>query len=408
MKIKRIIIEKLFGLDDNDFDIECFPSEYVTILYAFNGIGKTTLLRLLDAILNIKMHILDSIPFKKISIYFDNNNEICVEKCGDYKLKFTEIKVKDLYKEKGVPIYPIRYCVMMDKKSDYYYLRFSEELKNAITSSLPEDIIKFRNKPINLLDFHYQNICSNGIFANKDYNRIMSNSVSFVSSDNFLDKTFGSPIFENFNTSDTIYFPKKLLADICNSYFMNPNNLKIDKSTMEYMQFQNSQDFPFQLEDKATRVCKEISKLIKERNNSELKLFLEIINNKFGFMYKNIELDTEKGLKAVPIYKGDPILDIKNLSSGEKNLIILFYELLFNIQKSSTEKQTIVFIDEPETSLHISWQTKVIKNILDICKKKSIQVIVATHSPDVIDNYELISTEMISKRYKYGEKYFES
>lgn len=69
-------------------------------------------------------------------------------------------------------------------------------------------------------------------------------------------------------------------------------------------------------------------------------------------------------------------LPIKLLSSGEKQLIILLTEAL--LQK----KGNFIFIaDEPELSLHISWQRKILSAIREL--NDNAQIVVATHSPEV-------------------------
>jgi predicted ATP-dependent endonuclease of OLD family len=72
---------------------------------------------------------------------------------------------------------------------------------------------------------------------------------------------------------------------------------------------------------------------------------------------------------------GKPILS-QQLSSGEKQLLILLTETL--LQKN----EPFVFIaDEPELSLHIEWQEKVISSIKELNARA--QVILATHSPEI-------------------------
>lgn len=432
MKIKRIKIEKLFGLDDNDFDIECYPNEYVTILYAFNGVGKTTLLRLVDAVLSMKMQILDSIAFKKIEIYFDNGEIITVEKNGDYRHKFADTKIKDLFfLSKKIPIYPISYCINYKNEIKYYYLRLSSELTNLIIKnhkSKSEIILKGLMENFNELDFHYhpynyfdsedlQSLCDNdsrsglyyilrqefqiqGVFANKDYNRLLSDSVKFESSDNWLEQNFEAPFFENYNTSDTIYFSRKELQKLWAENNLGENGSPyIDKETLRYIKEKNVSAYPVKLDDKVISVCMKIKEFLSMNEHQEkLNLYLQILNTEFGFMYKTIALDSERGLICIPDYRGDPTLDLVQLSSGEKNLIVLFYELIFETYKNN--KQSIVLIDEPETSLHIEWQQNLVKNIMNICKTNNIQVILATHSPDIVDEYWGLQSEMISARFK--------
>ncbi len=75
------------------------------------------------------------------------------------------------------------------------------------------------------------------------------------------------------------------------------------------------------------------------------------------------------------------IIDIKHLSSGEKQLFILLGEALLQ------ESKAIVFIsDEPELSLHIQWQSELFLNIRKL--NPLCQIITATHSPDIVGNFQ--------------------
>ena len=451
-KIKRIIVEKLFGLDDNDFDIECFPDEYVTILYAFNGIGKTTLLRLLDAVLSIKMHVLDSIPFKKVQVIFDNDDFVLVEKLGDYKKEFVKTKCENLFfLDPDTPVYPIKYTSKKGEETRENYLRLSESFAIEVKKSpkmtvesikevdpLKSEKIKesIRNHDENV-SFDYLNFryfypdlkVKDGV---KPVDGLIFENYAFVffDIDDLTDFEFSPPFNTGFGYTklmlankqfkelDPVNPPEKIKYNIFTNYPPYDDNDYFTEENLNYAyvyanlvkkegkDYSNCPPFPSSLSKAIDLVSDGVFlryrfNRTEEVEELELKYYLHLINDNFGFMYKNLKLDKNTGLKVVPICDGDPDLDVWQLSSGEKNLIILFYDLLF-------DSASIVFIDEPEASLHISWQSKLIKNILEVCKRKSIQAIVATHSPDVIDEYEGISTEMISKRYKYGDKYFEN
>ena len=60
----------------------------------------------------------------------------------------------------------------------------------------------------------------------------------------------------------------------------------------------------------------------------------------------------------------------------------MLYDFIFRV-----ENGTILLIDEPEISLHVSWQLDFLHDIESICNNKKIQVIVATHSPQIINEY---------------------
>lgn len=118
--------------------------------------------------------------------------------------------------------------------------------------------------------------------------------------------------------------------------------------------------------------------LAAENENKEIyqpiRLFLEklsefISDKKFSFISGRLIIENQHGL-----------IDHKKMSSGEKQLIILLIEALLQ------RKARHVFLtDEPELSLHIDWQRKIIPAVRNI--NPNAQVIVATHSPEVASNY---------------------
>ena len=68
------------------------------------------------------------------------------------------------------------------------------------------------------------------------------------------------------------------------------------------------------------------------------------------------------------------------LSSGEKQILILLTQALLKVD------EPIVYIaDEPELSLHVTWQEKLLESLVSLSGQ--IQVIVATHSPDIIGKF---------------------
>ena len=111
----------------------------------------------------------------------------------------------------------------------------------------------------------------------------------------------------------------------------------------------------------------------KKTLNKPLKLYLETLR---GFADdKEFELDPSKAGQLM-VKKGTTDLPIDQLSSGEKQLVILLTETLLQ------ENERFVFIaDEPELSLHIKWQRRILSSIRTLNAKA--QIIVATHSPEI-------------------------
>ena len=115
----------------------------------------------------------------------------------------------------------------------------------------------------------------------------------------------------------------------------------------------------------------------------KLELFTSILNER-RFTFKSISIDRDKGF-YFKTQKGK-ILELSDLSSGEQHEVVLLYELIFK-----TKKGLLVLIDEPEISLHITWQKEFLGDLLRIIKIQEFQVLIATHSPSIInDRWDLV------------------
>ena len=67
------------------------------------------------------------------------------------------------------------------------------------------------------------------------------------------------------------------------------------------------------------------------------------------------------------------------LSSGEKQILVILLTVLIE-----DNLPYVLFMDEPEVSLHIDWQKRLVDMILEL--NPSVQIILTTHSPAVIMN----------------------
>ena len=93
---------------------------------------------------------------------------------------------------------------------------------------------------------------------------------------------------------------------------------------------------------------------------------------------KNLEYDSNHMKLLVRNSLTDEEIDLDDLSSGEKQVISLMANLyLF-------DEQQIVLIDEPELSLSIDWQKRLLPDVLS--SPNCSQLLAITHSPFIFDN----------------------
>ncbi len=115
---------------------------------------------------------------------------------------------------------------------------------------------------------------------------------------------------------------------------------------------------------------------------------------KFHFTISRIDykIDIDKGSVKFTNSANDEF-EMEALSTGEKTLLS---KVLFLYFKDYKEK--IILIDEPEISLHPSWQNHILKIYENFAKKYDSQVIIATHSPQIIGSAKNESLRILNKR----------
>ena len=119
---------------------------------------------------------------------------------------------------------------------------------------------------------------------------------------------------------------------------------------------------------------------------------LEILRDKLNarLLNKRLDLTHAKGLTVLD-HDGS-ILPLDKLSSGEQHQLVLLVDLLFH-----TAPGSLLLIDEPELSMHVVWQQQVLPDLLEIAKLSDFDVIVATHSPDIIGPYNHLEVALSGK-----------
>ncbi len=120
-----------------------------------------------------------------------------------------------------------------------------------------------------------------------------------------------------------------------------------------------------------------------------VELFRDIVNSRF--LYKKFKIDREKGF----IFQSDhdkSIVPPRALSSGEQHEIVLTYELLFIARPGS-----LIFIDEPELSLHVIWKMKFLEDIAKISELADLDFLIATHSPSIINDRRDLMVKLADK-----------
>ena len=101
--------------------------------------------------------------------------------------------------------------------------------------------------------------------------------------------------------------------------------------------------------------------------------FQDLMDDLFGETGKKI---IRKSNEILFVQDGD-ILYPYQLSSGEKQILVILLTVLVQ-----DNRRGVLFMDEPEVSLHVEWQQRLISLIRQL--NPNVQIVLTTHSPAVI------------------------
>ena len=462
-KIKQVELTKLFGYEKNNYTVNLLEHSPLTFIYAFNGIGKTTLFRLIDAAIKRKMTVLDSIIFESLKITFDTNETLTVKKL--FLKPFDDITMGEFPKDGNKYYFPIVYewetpgkdviigkHYFYDESSKKINTLFEEnyELYSKLSYSwktdkgikkIPLDL--FYKYPIvnEFIDKHEiaNNLLKIGInilYANKDYNRIPAAQNKRLEEDDARINNEIS-IFENYTPNDIIPLEIEEISDLVQKrkneidiltniswnefssplfkteeYDKKPHFLYLElDDKIQYMQnkmtvyfnelnkirnIKNYSDIDEKLIksifEGASSLNDDIFDLIVKYAKKQIKkimLFEEVINNKACLTDKNIHINRDNGKIEINLdFEDGKSIAAEKLSSGEKNVLLLYFHLIFLVPDNRLENSPyIALIDEPEVSMHPDWLINFIESLkyinTELGRGDNIQFIVATHSPAI-------------------------
>ncbi|TAD96560.1 MAG: ATP-binding cassette domain-containing protein [Bacteroidetes bacterium] len=316
--IKQVEINGLW----NNTDILWNLNPDVNILAGGNGSGKTTLLDSICSLMTIgTLYDERRGILEKVIIFFDNQKHI----------NFEHLKVKDILKN-------IERKAQRESKYKEVISKIKaeegENYKRIKSVSVEIGITSFDDLGITLEEFHQQL------------------TIEVIS-------TFDNSL----NSSEDI---KKLSDD----------RVRTELDRQIYLLQKQYLDYQLNLSKRKDRVVENTDNPKEEL--AKLKYpherFLAMIDELFAETHKKVN----RSKNEISFLLNDKKeIQTHQLSSGEKQLLLILLTTLVQDQKPS-----IFFMDEPEISLHIDWQRKLIGFIREL--NPNAQLIIATHSPDII------------------------
>ena len=480
MRIKEISVKKLFGTFDHTIPLNM--EDRVTVIIGPNGYGKTSLLKLINAVFSYDLETIIKIPFEEFRVDFEDSNDgvshIVVRKIIDNFFKpirfyryVRNAETADIFPEDSIvssnegieelfqwaaasnneesstkiiveklrKILAAKRKQLPDRLNMHTTIRIEDENDRKVRTSefpifftsktnldLSENerlILSYNlNKPDWLLDF----IDSKNIYFMdiqrlfKFYKEELSPEIEEGQKTRLKKELFRIvPAVDEFPTalsrvygkklSDFVEFSQKLDASFPSRIIRQKASEKLSeediRKKLEILQAKRRRLVSVGLLEKEEDVeipteSIEDSKLealslylsdVEEKLNSfndiadKIEYMINTINRHFE--YKNMSVIKDKGF--VFTNSNNVVLSPSELSSGEQHLLIFLYELLFKVNPG-----TLILIDEPEISMHIAWQKEFISDLMEITKLSDLDFILATHSPDIIDDNWNLTVEL--------------
>ena len=421
MRINSIKIDKLFEIFD--YNISFSGEDNVLIITGPNGFGKTMILNIIFNLFNRKFIFFQKLLFEKITVFLQDDISIIISKTWEddkSKVKFTfiqngkELDVYD-YSDKlendawksisrflPEPVSRIDENTWIDRRTDR--VLNMDIILNEYADQLPEEMSKnlpgIKSLEINsILDsikvhlIREQRLFKKVLNTERNYREEKDQTIMIETIQTYakeLKQLISVNLQQSFKISQQLdsSYPGRLVEEknklTDQEYKARFDKLKVKQEKLSKNGLYESklQVLGYSQEDsKALLVYLndlENKLIVFDDLLEKLELFTNILNER-RFTFKTIQVDREKGF-YFKTNKGKE-LELNQLSSGEQHEVVMLYELIFNAKPN-----TLVLIDEPEISLHITWQKEFLNDLLKIIKIQNIQVIIATHAPSIINS----------------------
>lgn len=445
MQIRNIKIEDLFGTFTHEINFS--DDANITMILGRNGLGKTIILKIIKAIFDGNLFHLERIEFSKIKIDLNESESWVLAKeikesedpneDGEQALSLAYY-VNDIEQDKvdyssisrnlerlkralmrhiPIPVRPLENDEWVDRRTEARYS--TSELIEKYRQYIPDKIFeKFVVYP----DWYSEKISGLDValietqrlltLSNEDdykyrdrRSTVYKQTVEEYSDDLVRQIHFQLAKSSELSTKLDRTYPNRLIERLKKTTNITQTDLNNSLEHLEakrrklhevgLLDFKNQPHIGAIDEEQDDKIRDVLQVYIEDSQEKlevydqladKISLFLKIVNGRF--LKKELSISREKGFQFKSTKTGKDIL-LKNLSSGEQHILVLYYELLFKLNKG-----TLLLMDEPEISLHIGWQKLIINDLKEILKLNPMEIIIATHSPAVIGKNWNLTVEL--------------
>ena len=329
-RLENVEIKSLWG----EYDLEWQLHPDVNILVGANGSGKTTLLELIEIMINERQDKLNEYEFDELKLSFDDEQFIFAENLYIAELKRFEstYTITSSLKKKFVK--------NQEGEMRFIEVRFTDFITLEKINTF--DMILYEKEKVK--NFIHQEVLT-------ELDKLLDELI-----DDFKDYVFELRTAER---EATLTLDKKIK----------------ELSLKETATPEELQDLRMTLRDKDSQV---------EAINQQKQLFFEEITRLFAHTEKVADFDKDN---SIVFYHRDKKIRPYQLSAGEKQILIILLKVLLQ-----ENQPCILLMDEPEISLHVSWQMQLINIIRKL--NPNCQLLLVTHAPAIFEHWQDKVTKM--------------
>jgi predicted ATPase len=393
----------------------------VNIFIGRNGTGKTTFMNILQAVLSVDLEGLSNLQFDHVSIRLkkgSSTKKIQVHKNPDDLLEYKSLTYQISRNKYVFPILSgdLHYDRYRNGRIHPRLQRELESLKFEMDKMIglsflsvnreenidPDEYRRKREPILNSVDFKLMKLMNDFTTYQLQLETEISNLSTKFQKDVLISMLF-NPEFDNVPINKKVDLDEVGIEDIKTRLQQAYRDLGIlDKKILDGINkhvesISNAADAinksvenpgepvyvhhvtPLTLL-RRTRKIIGLSSQLQEDKQRVFKPILDYLHLLKEFIEGKSFKTSNKNHGGLIVHKLNEEFPLNQLSSGEKQLIILLTEALLQKQNS-----TIFLADEPELSLHISWQRKILPSLNEL--NPNAQIIVATHSPEIVGKW---------------------
>jgi len=437
MRLTKFRVSGLFG--EFDHEIPLNQLERVTALIGPNGLGKTACLRLINALFRRQWSVIASTEFNEIQYDFSDGSKVfarhqSVDDAGTevsdalgvkFSIYFPGVEDPEKWSPRMAEELPSKnsridaYVPFLTRTSarswvhditrQNYTLQevienFGDHIPDSIANSLSS------NPPQSLLDIIKQIDCHlietqrllvfqseenrRGLVAQSNLaiskkaqalkSIIARELANYAATSQSLDRSFprrvlqSGPVKPSEDIAQSLSELESLRSGLMEAGILDS---EADDALPQVPEIDHAVAVVLNIYVEDTKKKLEVLARLRER----ILLFIELIDNRFD--PKIVIVDKSVGFRVKR--SEDVVVPLEKLSSGEQHQLVLFFELLFELRDNA-----LILIDEPELSLHISWQKQFISDLMRIINLNGFDVLLATHSPQLVGEWERLIVEI--------------